>query len=168
MTDALWSATYTAEDIKNHRPQTKELHAFGKVTSKIIIAKTLAAFLNSDGGNLIIGYKEGKNGENDESVGIEAELHKIKDASTDGYRRMLIELVKEYFPSAIFNQFNSNFQIKFERVNDRTLCNINVHMSGKRVFLKLKGKDYFYVRVDASTRELQGEQIIDYCETRFK
>ena len=55
-TDALWSANYTTEDIKNHRPQTKELHAYGKATSKIIIAKTLAAFLNSDGGNLCLLY----------------------------------------------------------------------------------------------------------------
>ena len=53
--DALWSAKYTAEDIKNHRPQSSELRTFGKSTSKIIIAKTVAAFLNSEGGHLVIG-----------------------------------------------------------------------------------------------------------------
>lgn len=167
-TDALWSTNYTPEDIKNHRPQTKELNAYGKITSKVIIAKTLAAFLNSDGGNLVIGYKEGKNGQNDEVIGIEVEFAKLKDKSIDGYRRMLLELIKVYFPAAIFNQFNSNFNITFEKVEGKTLCNIRVHKSNKRVFLKLKGKDHFFVRIDASTRELNGEAIVEFCESQFK
>jgi len=166
-TDALWSANYTAEDIKNHRPQSKELHTYGKTTSKIIIAKTLAAFLNSDGGNLIIGFKEGKNGQEDEVVGIEPELTKLKDASIDGYRRMLLELIKDYFPATIFNQFNQNFFIDFENMETKTLCRIEVNRSSKRTFLKLKGKDHFFVRIDASTRELTGEAVVDYCESRF-
>jgi len=43
--DILWSANYSAEDIKNHRPQSKELHKYGKATSKIIIAKSLGSGL---------------------------------------------------------------------------------------------------------------------------
>ena len=167
-TDALWSANYTAEDIKNHRPQSKELHAYGKTTSKIIIAKTLAAFLNSDGGSLIIGFKEGKNGQKDEIIGIEVEFSKLKDASIDGYRRMLLELIKDYFPASIFNQFNKNFLIDFEQINDKTLCKIEVNRSSARTFLKLKGKDHFFIRIDASTRELTGEAVVEYCESRFQ
>ena len=166
-TNALWSANYTSEDIKNHRPQTKELHLYGKVTSKIIIAKTLSAFLNSDGGNLLIGYKEGKNGQADEVVGIEPELQKLKDPSLDGYRRMIIELVKEYFPASTFNQFNNYFKITFDQINEKTICRIDVNKSDKRVFLKIQRKDYFFIRVDASTRELIGEEIIDFCDSRF-
>ena len=167
-TDALWSTTYTAEDIKNHRPQSKELHTYGKNVSKIIIAKTLAAFLNSDGGNLIIGFKEGKSGQKDEIVGIDVEFSKLKDASIDGYRRMLLELIKDYFPPSTFNQFNKNFLIDFEKINDKTLCKIQVNKSSKRTFLKLKSKDHFFVRIDASTRELTGEAVVDYCESRFR
>jgi len=166
-TDALWSTEYTAEDIKNHRPQTKELHLFGKVTSKIIIAKTLAAFLNSDGGDLLIGYKEGKAGNVNEVVGIEAELDKLKESSLDGYRLMLVELIKEYFPATIFNQFNSYFRITYEEVDAKTICRISTSKSKVRVFLKLQKKDYFFVRIDASTRELTGEEIVDYCDSRF-
>ena len=153
---------------KNHKPQSNELRTFGKATSKVIIAKTLAAFLNSDGGNLVIGFKEGKDGQNDEVIGIDVEFIKLKDKSIDGYRRMLLELIKTYFPSSIFNQFNTNFHISFEKIENKTLCNITVHKSDKRVFLKLKGKDYFFVRVDASTRELTGEAVVEYCDSRFK
>ncbi len=166
-TDALWSAKYSAEDIKNHRPQTSELHVFGKAASKVIIAKTLAAFLNSDGGHLVIGFKEGKNGLPNETVGVDVEFAKLKDPSIDGYRRMITEIVKDYFPSFVFNMFNNHFKISFEELDGKILCVVTVKKSEKRVFLKLQKKDYFFVRIDASTRELQGEQILEYCDSRF-
>jgi len=166
-TDALWSAKYSAEDIKNHRPQTSELHAFGRAASKVIIAKTMAAFLNSDGGHLVVGFKEGKNGQPDEVVGVDVEFSKLKDSSIDGYRRMITEVIKDYFPSFVFNMFNNHFEISFEEVDGKNLCLVTVRKSKKRVFLKLQRKDYFFVRVDASTRELQGEQILEYCDSRF-
>ena len=167
-TDALWSAKYSAEDIKNHRPQTSELHAFGRAASKVIIAKTIAAFLNSDGGHLVVGFREGKNGQPDEVVGVDVEFSKLKDSSIDGYRRMITEIIKDYFPSFVFNLFNNHFEITFEDLDGKTLCLLAVRKSKKRVFLKLQKKDYFFVRVDASTRELKGEQILEYCDTRFK
>ena len=166
-TDALWSTKYSAEDLKNHRPQTSELHAFGKAASKVIIAKALAAFLNSDGGHLVIGFKEGKNGQPDEIIGVDVELTKLKDSSIDGYRRMLTEIIKDYFPSFVFNMFNTHFEISFEEVEGKTLCLVTVKMSKKRVFLKLQKKDYFFVRIDASTRELRGEEILEFCDIRF-
>lgn len=166
-TDALWSTQYSNEDIKNHRPQTPELGKYGKAASKIIIAKTLAGFLNTDGGDLIIGYKEGKNGLADEVIGIDVEFEKLKDQSPDGYRRMITELVKTYFPSSIFNLFNAHFKIYFEKIDGKTLCRVNAKQSDKRVFLKLNKKDHFFVRVDASTRELQGEEILEFCDRRF-
>ena len=50
-------------------------------------AKTIAAFLNSEGGHLVIGFKEGKDGNKDEIIGVEVEFSKLKDPSIDGYRR---------------------------------------------------------------------------------
>jgi len=166
-TDALWSTQYSNEDIKNYRPKTPELGRYGKTASKIIIAKTLAGFLNADGGDLIIGFKEGKNGVADEVVGNDVEFRKLKDQSPDGYRRMITELVKTYFPSSIFNSFNAHFKIYFENIDGKTLCRVNAKKSNERVFLKLNKKDHFFVRVDASTRELQGEEILEFCDRRF-
>jgi uncharacterized repeat protein (TIGR03833 family) len=164
---ALWSVKYTNEDIKKHRPQTKELHAYGQATSKVIVAKTLASFLNSNGGSLIIGVKENKDGGGNQIVGVEPEYQTLKDGCQDGYRRMLVDLIKDYFPTNIFNHMDSYFQITFEKVEDQTVCGITISPSDKRVFLKLKGKDHFFIRTDASTRELTGEEVVDYCHTRF-
>ncbi len=165
--DALWSSNYTQEDINNHRPQTKELRKHGKSTSKTILAKTIAGFLNSDGGTLVIGVREDKVKNTDEVIGVELEYSFLKDSSQDGYRRMLLDLIKDYLPRSIFNQFNRYFQIDFETIDGLTVCGITVQKSDKRVFLKLKGTDYFYIRTDASTREITGDEMVDYCENRF-
>jgi len=165
--DVLWSSKYTREDIENHRPQSKALRAYGKNTSRIIIAKTLAGFLNSDGGTLIIGVKEDKEKKTDEVIGVELEYSLLRDASKDGYRRMIVDLIKDYLPSSFFNQLNKYFTIKFEIIDGLTVCGIVVVKSDKKVFLKLQGKDYFYIRTDASTREIMGEEIVDYCDSRF-
>ena len=165
--DVLWSSKYTKEDIDNHKPQSKYLHAYGKNTSKIIIAKTLAGFLNSDGGTLVVGVKEDKEKKIDEIIGIELEYSSLRDSSKDGYRRMIIDLIKDYLPSSLFNQINKYFTIEFETIDGLTVCGIVVAKSDKKVFLKLQGKDYFYIRTDASTREIMGEEIVDYCESRF-
>lgn len=165
--DALWSANFTNEDINNHKPQTKELHAYGQATSKIIIAKTLAGFLNSDGGTLIIGVKENKLSGEDQVIGIEQEFKVLKDSSQDGYRRMVVDLIKDYFSSTIFNHLHKYFEISFEEISGVIVCGIKVAKSDKKAFIKLKNIDYFYIRTDASTRELAGEQIVDYCQSRF-
>lgn len=165
--DALWSTHFTNEDIKNHKPQTKELHAYGQATSKIIIAKTLAGFLNSDGGTLIIGVRENKKGGEDQVIGIEREFRSLKDSCVDGYRRMIVDLIKDYFSSNIFNHLNKYFQIDFIEVNDLTVCGIKVSKSDKKAFIKIKNTDHFYIRTDASTRELTGEETVDYCQNRF-
>ncbi|NOX66564.1 MAG: DUF2196 domain-containing protein [Chlorobi bacterium] len=165
---ALWSVKFTNDDIKSHKPQSSDLHTYGKNTSKVIIAKALAGFLNTDGGTLIIGIKENKNNDEDELIGIETEYANLKDQCQDGYRRMLVDLIKDYFPADIFNHLNQYIQIKFEEVKGNVICGITAVRSDQRVFLKLKATDHFYIRTDASTRELHGEEILDYCIKRFK
>ena len=164
---ALWSSKLTADDIKNYQPQSKELHTYGKITSKVIIAKTIAAFLNTSGGTLVIGVKENKNGQKDEIIGVEPDFEFIKDKDQDGYRRMIVDLIKDYFPSNIFNHFDQYIRINFETISQQTICGITALKSDQKVFLNIKNKDHFYIRTGASSRELLGEGIVDYCDKRF-
>ena len=165
--DILWSAGFSADDIRSHRPQSKELGMYGKAASKIIIAKSLAGFLNSDGGTLVVGVREDKVTGNDEVIGIEREFTKLKDQSRDGYRRMIVDLVKDYFPSSVFNHLNDYLQIGFEKIGGMEVCAIHAVRSDRRVFLSLKNSDHYFIRTDASTRELFGEEIVEYCQKRF-
>lgn len=163
-TSMLWSLKLSGDELN----KSGELKKHGRNTSKFIIAKTLAGFLNSDGGNLILGVKENKNDQLDEIVGIESEFPKLQDPCVDGYRRMIIDaVIKQYFPSYIFNHLNSYLRIRFEEIKGKTVCGISALKSDQKVFLKTKEKDLFFIRVDASTREIHGEAIVDYCTKRF-
>ena len=163
---ALWSSKLSDEDIK--KSKSSELKQFGRIASKVILAKTLAGFLNTDGGHLIIGVKENKDGGEDEIIGVESEYFKLNDKCNDGYRRMIVDsIIKPYFPNKVFNHINDYLKIIFQIIEDKTICAIKVNKSDAKVFLNIKGNDKFYIRVDASTRLLDGEQIVDYCDTRF-
>jgi len=162
----LWSEGLKASD--EGEVTSYELKEYGTATSRFIIAKTLAAMLNSDGGHLIIGIKESKSANNDEIIGIESEFHKLKDPCADGYRRMITDkIIKLFFPSYIFNHFNDYLEIVFDKINEKSLCWIRINKSDNKVFLNIKGKELFFIRVDATTRQIIGEKIVDYCNKRF-
>lgn len=87
----------------------------------------------------------------------------------DGYRRMLLDFViKKYFPSFIFHRINDYLRISFHEVDSKTVCLIDVLKSDKQVFLKINGNDIFMVRIDASSRQVTGEDLVQYCFDRFK
>ena len=147
----LWSVNLTDSDIG--KTASYELKKYRRLASKVIIAKTLAAMLNSDGGHLIIGIKESKSVNNDEIIGIESEFPKLSDPCTDGYRRMITDkIIKPFFPSNVFNHFNDYLEIVYDKMNGKLLCWIRVNKSDNKVFLNVQGEELFFIRVDATTR----------------
>jgi len=167
-TSALWSKNFSKEDIENSNE--RDIKKFGKDVSKIVIAKTIAGFLNTDGGNLVIGIQENKVGNKDEITGIEGEFSKLKDQCNDGYRRMIIdEIIRQYFPNEIFHHLTNYIKIEFLLCNGKTVCWLKVKRSEKPVYLKIQNDDnYFFIRVDATTRQIAGKVATEYCLTRIK
>jgi hypothetical protein len=90
------------------KPLSSEEKKYGVQASKFIIAKTIAAFLNTDGGNLVIGLFENKNDQvKDHILGIERDYIYLKDRCIDGYQRMIIDSILEpYFDRDFFYQFS--------------------------------------------------------------
>lgn len=166
-TSVLWSQNFHQSDID--KSKSFEVKKYGRNTSKFIIAKTLAGFLNSQGGTLIIGVKESKLNNIDEIIGVESEFGKLKDKNMDGYRRMLLDqVIKPYLPDFILHHINSYLNIRFEVYDELTICGIDIKPSDTKVFIKPdRGNDLFFIRVDASTRELTGEDIVNFCIKRF-
>lgn len=160
---ALWSLGLNKEEI-----QKRKIEQFGTKTSQIVIAKSIAAFLNGDGGTLLIGIKEVKGSENIEVIGIDSELNKVQDKSRDGYRRMLVDaILVKFFPSIVSNRINDHLVISFVEIDNRSICRIDIKKSTKPVFLTINNKQFFMVRIDASSREIQGEAVLEYCSDRF-
>jgi tetratricopeptide (TPR) repeat protein len=163
---ALWSKHFSKEEIA--ASDSKEVHKYGRDTSKIIIAKTIAGFLNTGGGDLVIGIKENKGGTGDEIVGIEIDFPKLKDPCTDGYRRMIIdEIIRKHLPLEIFHQLNQYIRIQFPRHQDKTLCWLEIQKADDGIFVKVQDDEHFFIRVDAETRQIADRALVDYCRKHF-
>ncbi len=166
-TSTLWSKFKTKEEINSSK--SHELKKYGKNASKYIIAKSLCGFLNSDGGILVIGVKEVKDSDEIVIVGIESEYGKLKDKTIDGYRRMILdEVIKPFLPSEVFNHFNKYFKFYVEIIDEKTVLGIKVKPADFRIFVSIAKEDIFFIRIDASTRQISGPELVDYCTTRFK
>lgn len=163
---ALWSKSLSKQDIA--ASESREVHRYGKDASKVIIARTIAGFLNTEGGNLIIGIRENKKGQDDEIIGIEHEFSILKDPCTDGYRRMLIdEIIRKFLPPEIFHHLIRHLRIHFMQSGDHTLCWIEVKKADDSVFVKIQDEEAFFIRIDAETRQLSDKALLDYCRKRF-
>ena len=160
----LWS-----QDLSKEAILARNISQYGTQTSRIIIAKSIAGFLNADGGSLVIGVKEVKDKDEVEVIGINSEVPKLKDKTLDGYRRMLLDsVISPYLPSFVFNRINDYLKISFHEIGDATVCLVNMCKSKRRVFLELNNRDIFMVRIDASTRQVIGEDLVEYCLSRFE
>lgn len=168
--DALWSLNKTEKEIKESK--SYDLHTFRHKASKIIIARSIAALLNSEGGILLIGVKERKHEDMFDITGINEDLDKLKNqgktGTTDDYKRMIIDdIIRPYFPSRIYNHLNNYLTIDFEEIRDKIVCIIKIGKSNLRVFLSLKGRKIFMIRTETETRQIEDEELVDYCMRRF-
>lgn len=164
---ALWSKNLTDLQIKDPTA-SREVKVFGKDASKVIIAKAISGFLNTQGGHLIIGVKENKTKNPDEVIGIESEFGKLEDSCTDGYRRMIVDsIIRKYFHPDIYNHFSDYIKITFPEIEGKIICWIKIVKSDVPAFVAIQKKDYFFIRLDAETRELGGKEMVEYCSKRF-
>ena len=117
------------------------------------VAKTIAAFLNSKGGDLLIGIDDNKN-----ALGLSDDIQTLAKRSTDGFRLKLTEVIHKY----IGKSHHDHITIMFPRYDDCEVCHIKVARSGKPVFTKFEDKQDFFVRADCSSQPLNREDQSKY------
>jgi hypothetical protein len=122
------------------------------------VIKSVAAFLNSDGGTLGIGIQD-----DGAILGIQPDLD-YKDQDLDSYANWLTTL----FITALGAAATTRVGVRFEAVGEATVCLVDVRPSSKPVFAATdKGKDLFFVRLNNTTRVLSGADVITYAEERW-
>lgn len=164
---SLWSANLTKEEIL--ASESSEIQKYRNNASKFIIGRSIAGFLNTEGGDLIIGVQEDRIKNKIQIVGIEEDYRKLheKDRNPDGYRRMIVEtIIQKYLPE-IFNTASRFIHISFPCLSGRTLCHLHILPADKPVFVNIGNDEYFFIRVDASTRSITGRVMSQYILTRF-
>ena len=111
----------------------------GNINKKIeyVVAKTISAFLNTEGGVLLIGVDDDGN-----VLGLEKDLGTLNKQNTDGFELHLRQIVKKY----LGDYFEKYIKVTFPKVEDKEVCQINITKSGKPVFVTFEGDEHFFVR----------------------
>ena len=126
------------------------------------VLKTIAAFMNSEGGTLVIGVEDNGN-----IHGLSNDL-KLMGQSRD--RSQQLDRFQQTLRNIIFDNIGSGttqcIDTRFEDIKGNTVCVVTVEPTRDGVFLKSsKGKDQskkFFIRVGNTTRSLDPEQTHEY------
>ncbi len=124
---------------------------------RLSVLKTIAAFLNSQGGTLIIGVED-----NGDIYGLERDLS-LLEGSRDKFQQLLSSLIVEYIGAGIIPLC----RIRLEEVKEKLICVIEVDRASQPVYLKGEKGAEFYVRFGTTTRALDPEQTTAYIESNW-
>jgi hypothetical protein len=120
------------------------------------VIKTVAAFLNSVGGTLGIGISD-----DGDIFGIQPDLD-FKHQDLDGYQNWLSTLLINSIGAGVVG---AHVGLRVESVGPELVCLVDVMPSPSPIYAKTtKGDSCFYVRVNNTTRLLEGPHIADYIK----
>jgi len=134
----------------------------GEVSKELerMVLKTIAAFMNADGGTLLIGVND-----NAEIVGLENDYKSLPKKNRDGFENHLNMLIK----TAIGLPFTKYIDVKFEKINGKDICVISVKKSHKPAYLHNSDKkEEFFVRVGNSTQSFSMSETEEYINTHWQ
>jgi hypothetical protein len=124
-----------------------------------VIAKTVSAFLNSEGGTLIIGVDDDGN-----ALGLEKDIETFSKKDVDGFELHLRNIIKKHLGS----NFEKHLKITFPIIDEKIICKVKILKSGKPVFANFEGKDSFYVRNGNSSIPKNREEQSEYEKLHWK
>ena len=126
-----------------------------------VIVKTLCGLLNAGGGVLFIGVAD-----NGEVLGVGPDLSTFSKSSADGYELFLRQLLDTNLSASTAH----TVRVRFEEVSaGLSVCLVSVAASGKPIFAKpprgASGPSdsvKFWVRVGNATKQLHGDDMVEY------
>ena len=124
------------------------------------VVKTIAAFMNTNGGTLLIGIDD-----QGHPIGIESDYPFVKGRDRDGWELSLTTAVK----TALGPVAATDMSVRFCTLDDRVIARIDVRPSADPVFASRKGeqREIFFARLNNSTEELSGPALLSYRQKHW-
>jgi len=116
--------------------------------------KTIAGFLNADGGTLLVGVTD-----DNRAVGVDVEITSLHKGSRDKFLLHLKNVIKENI-GEVFYPFIKSALVT---VDGKTILRIDCKEGNSPCFIG----DDFYVRTNPATDKLAGPKLIQYISVRF-
>ncbi|MCI0586825.1 MAG: DUF262 domain-containing protein [Planctomycetes bacterium] len=118
-----------------------------------VVAKTIAGFLNVEGGVLLVGVAD-----DGTVLGLRKDFETVLHQNRDGFQSHLTAMVSTFLGA----EFVPYLRISFEDADGKTACIVRVTQSPRPVFLADRGEKEFYIRAGNTTRPLDMEAMHSY------
>ena len=134
-------------------------NCINKQLSEIVIARTIAAFMNSSGGILLVGVND-----EHEILGLEKDYETVKNKNSDGFKLLLDSIINNYLGKELHQYIN----VSILNIDGKNVCVINVQKSDAPVYVKdNENKNIFVIRAQASTLPLDAHDAHEYITTHW-
>ncbi len=124
-----------------------------------VILKTICAFMNADGGDLVIGISDDRR-----VLGLCPDYQTLRLPSRDGFENKLIGLVS----AKIGDSFLRFVKVSFPIVDGVEVCRVKVSPSAEPVFLRDGGQEMFFVRTGNNSRPFSLSDTTKYVMERWR
>ena len=146
------------ENVRLEFKSTLRWNILGKRIDKEIehgALKTIVAYLNTEGGTLLVGVKD------DGSI-LGLELDQLP--SDDSYLLHVANLIND----KIGKEFIDQIQYGLKTIGDKKILRVDCRTSSTPVFLKIDGLEEFFVRNGPSSVQLSTSEVLEYSRKHFR
>ncbi len=124
-----------------------------------VIVKTAAAFLNTEGGTLLIGVDDSGT-----VLGLDHDFKTLgKKQDRDGFELFLTTLLLDEFGK----DAAPSIQTTFHQPDGKDVCRVAFKPAPKPAFVKDGNAEHLYIRTGNSTRQLTTKEALAYCKQRW-
>jgi Putative DNA-binding domain len=128
------------------------------------VVKTVVAFLNSDGGVLMIGVSDDRT-----ALGLDADYRSITSKpNRDGFLLTLQQIFSKAFGADNVTRY---LRIDFCNISNKEICVVYVKPSRREMFVEERtasgSKPSFYIRVSNATKSLEGPEMLSYARQHW-
>jgi type I restriction enzyme R subunit len=130
-----------------------------KTLAEEIITKTVAGFLNGQGGTLLVGVSD-----DGKPVGLDADYAHVQPKNADGFVNWLDTMLE----STLGHGGAHRVQTRIDVVGGVEVCRLDVPASSKPIWTTFKKKEaVLFERRNNSTREVPANEIDAFIAERF-
>lgn len=120
--------------------------------------KTVAGFLNSKGGYLVIGVDNTR-----KPIGLSDDYPLLQRQNSDGFENHFTQI----FNAMIGPELRHLIDVSFHNAENADVCVVHALRSIRPVYLKIDGGEHFYIRTGNTTTLLKLSEIEEYSRSRF-
>jgi predicted HTH transcriptional regulator len=123
--------------------------------------KSVAAFLNTDGGDLLIGVHDSGS-----ITGLEPDFERVKNKDrrdADGW----LQAVTQLLINAVGQPMMAHVRLTMHEIDRRLVCRVHVRPSNEPAWVSESNVDTLYVRTGNTTRALVGRDATAYARAHW-